>query len=148
MLASHPVVVDAEACWPMSTCATELLGKSKIVHSIGAGWTVAAPGCVPQRPPDQVPCGLALPRSGHDEATVATSNVSRSACGVFQSCRQVLHFTRGRFHLFCGGKRTMCRLWECGTSPLTWPPNHCLPNSRLTGYFGMLAWAGLSQTGV
>ena len=32
--------------------------------------------------------------------------------------------------------------------PLTWPRNHCLRNSRLSGYFGMPGWAGLSQTGV
>ena len=119
-----------------AACVSELIAKSKIATALRAGWTVAAPGCVPKTPPPPMAApgtpGGPAPSQEHEERGPPYSrrktaeHIRRTTVSVLPKGKGVLNTTSSLMHLHSGGTTSACGMWACGS------PTNPAVNARFT----------------
>ena len=91
-----PELYDSRAC------VSELLQKSKVIAAVTSGWELAAPGCIPAKPPPATAPPRRQPRP-------VGPRVQAQGLVCY-----VLHTGKSKLHGYTGGPYSLCRQWRCG----------------------------------
>ena len=96
-----------------AACVTELIAKTAVTSAFKSGWQIADAGCVPSAPPAMSRCPAVVVEKRLKRKTQVPL-VSTVDSPVTKSTR-VVNYVTGKVHFWSYGKRTLCRMWLCGS---------------------------------
>ena len=94
-----------------AACVSELRTKSVVRNAVWHGWEMVSPGNVPK----PVPLASIDEQSKSVEVRKVSNRVKIIPQKVQLTGRQVVHFQRGKVHVYTGGIFTLCGNWKCGS---------------------------------